>query len=68
VAVVLDSEATLQPNTGYQDTWILIFGLYDRGGTDKGLFWQILASLQRSYKLLTSGNYWYWLGHLDWYE
>lgn len=31
-----------------QDTWILIFWpFYDRGGTDKGLFWQILASLQR---------------------
>lgn len=32
----------------FQDTWILIFWpFYDRGGTDKGLFWQILASLQR---------------------
>lgn len=31
-----------------QDTWTLIFWpFYDRGGTDKGLFWQILASLQR---------------------
>ncbi|KAB8335400.1 nitrate ABC transporter permease [Scytonema tolypothrichoides VB-61278] len=31
-----------------QDTWILIlYPFYDRGGTDKGLFWQILASLQR---------------------
>ncbi|NMG07439.1 nitrate ABC transporter permease [Brasilonema sp. UFV-L1] len=31
-----------------QDTWILIgWPFYDRGGTDKGLFWQILASLQR---------------------
>ncbi|MBD2307396.1 nitrate ABC transporter permease [Chroococcidiopsis sp. FACHB-1243] len=31
-----------------QDTWILIFWpFYDRGGTDKGLFWQIWASLQR---------------------
>jgi bicarbonate transport system permease protein len=31
-----------------QDTWLLIFWpFYDRGGTDKGLFWQILASLQR---------------------
>ena len=31
-----------------KDTWILIFWpFYDRGGTDKGLFWQILASLQR---------------------
>ena len=31
-----------------QDTWTLIFWpFYDRGGSDKGLFWQILASLQR---------------------
>lgn len=31
-----------------KDTWTLIFWpFYDRGGTDKGLFWQILASLQR---------------------
>ncbi|MBA3924407.1 MAG: ABC transporter permease subunit, partial [Nostocaceae cyanobacterium] len=31
-----------------QDTWILIFWpFYDRGGTDKGLFLQIWASLQR---------------------
>lgn len=31
-----------------QDTWILIFWpFYDRGGIDKGLFWQIWASLQR---------------------
>ncbi|HEY9908708.1 MAG TPA: nitrate ABC transporter permease [Thermosynechococcaceae cyanobacterium] len=31
-----------------QDTWILIgWPFYDRGGTDKGLFWQVLASLQR---------------------
>ncbi len=31
-----------------KDTWILIFWpFYDRGGTDKGLFWQILASLRR---------------------
>lgn len=31
-----------------QDTWILIlYPFYDRGGLDKGLFWQILASLQR---------------------
>lgn len=30
------------------DTWILIlYPFYDKGGTDKGLFWQILASLQR---------------------
>ncbi|MFO5527300.1 MAG: nitrate ABC transporter permease, partial [Cuspidothrix sp.] len=31
-----------------QDTWILIlYPFYDKGGTDKGLFWQIWASLQR---------------------
>jgi bicarbonate transport system permease protein len=31
-----------------QDTWILIlYPFYDKGGTDKGLFWQILASLKR---------------------
>ena len=31
-----------------QDTWILIlYPFYDKGGTDKGLFWQIFASLQR---------------------
>jgi bicarbonate transport system permease protein len=31
-----------------QDTWILIFWpFYDNGGLDKGLFWQILASLKR---------------------
>ena len=31
-----------------QDTWVLIFWpFYDRGGIDKGLFWQIWASLQR---------------------
>ncbi len=31
-----------------QDTWILImYPFYDRGGIDKGLFWQVLASLQR---------------------
>ncbi|MBW4605724.1 MAG: nitrate ABC transporter permease [Hassallia sp. WJT32-NPBG1] len=31
-----------------QDTWILIlWPFYDNGGIDKGLFWQILASLKR---------------------
>ncbi len=31
-----------------QDTWVLIlYPFYDRGGTDKGLFWQIFSSLQR---------------------
>ena len=31
-----------------QETWFLIlYPFYDKGGTDKGLFWQIWASLQR---------------------
>ena len=31
-----------------QETWILIgWPFYDRGGIDKGLFWQVWASLQR---------------------
>ncbi|MEB3179750.1 MAG: nitrate ABC transporter permease [Nostocaceae cyanobacterium] len=31
-----------------QDTWLLImYPFYDKGGIDKGLFWQIFASLQR---------------------
>ncbi|MBW4489439.1 MAG: nitrate ABC transporter permease [Trichocoleus desertorum ATA4-8-CV12] len=31
-----------------QDTWILImYPFYDRGGTDVGLFWQLMASLKR---------------------
>lgn len=31
-----------------QDTWILIqYPFYDRGGIDKGLFWQVFASIQR---------------------
>jgi bicarbonate transport system permease protein len=31
-----------------KDTWILIgWPFYDRGGIDKGLFWQVFASLQR---------------------
>lgn len=31
-----------------QDTWILIlYPFYDKGGIDKGLFWQVWASLQR---------------------
>ncbi len=31
-----------------QDTWKLIgWPFYDRGGLDKGLFWQVFASLQR---------------------
>jgi bicarbonate transport system permease protein len=31
-----------------QETWVLIlYPFYDRGGTDKGLFWQVWNSLQR---------------------
>jgi len=31
-----------------QETWILIlYPFYDRGGTDVGLFWQLMASLKR---------------------
>ncbi len=31
-----------------QDTWLLIaYPFYDKGGIDKGLFWQVWASLQR---------------------
>lgn len=31
-----------------QETWILIaYPFYDKGGIDKGLFWQVFASLQR---------------------
>jgi bicarbonate transport system permease protein len=31
-----------------QETWVLIlYPFYDRGGTDKGLFWQVFSSLQR---------------------
>ncbi|KRH96210.1 nitrate ABC transporter permease [Cylindrospermopsis sp. CR12] len=31
-----------------QDTWqLIIYPFYDRGGIDKGLFWQVFASLQR---------------------
>jgi bicarbonate transport system permease protein len=31
-----------------QETWILIlYPFYDKGGTDKGLFWQVLESLKR---------------------
>jgi nitrate/nitrite transport system permease protein len=36
------------PLTVLNDTWELIIDpFFDNGGTDKGLFWQILASLQR---------------------
>jgi bicarbonate transport system permease protein len=31
-----------------RETWkLILYPFYDRGGTDKGLFWQIFASLQR---------------------
>lgn len=36
------------PSQVITDTWALIIDpFYDNGGTDKGLFWQIAASLQR---------------------
>ncbi|WP_013323926.1 nitrate ABC transporter permease [Gloeothece verrucosa] len=37
------------PLTVLKETWnpLIINPFYDNGGTDKGLFWQILASLQR---------------------
>ncbi len=36
------------PITTLEETWELIINpFFDNGGTDKGLFWQILASLQR---------------------
>jgi bicarbonate transport system permease protein len=36
------------PTRVIQETWILIlYPFYDRGGTDKGLFWQVFFSLQR---------------------
>ncbi|MBC7823083.1 MAG: nitrate ABC transporter permease [Candidatus Parcubacteria bacterium] len=32
-----------------QETWmpLIAYPFYDRGGTDKGLFWQVMSSLQR---------------------
>ena len=36
------------PTKVLSDTWdLIIHPFYDNGGTDKGLFWQILASLRR---------------------
>jgi nitrate/nitrite transport system permease protein len=37
------------PLTVLKDTWnpLIVNPFYDNGGTDKGLFWQLLASLQR---------------------
>jgi nitrate/nitrite transport system permease protein len=45
----LSPTATLPgPIAVIRDTWDLIIDpFFDNGGTDKGLFWQILASLQR---------------------
>ena len=42
-------ESTLPgPIKAVQESWNLIINpFFDNGGTDKGLFWQILASLQR---------------------
>lgn len=47
--LTLTPNATLPgPLQVLQDTWPLIIDpFFDNGGTDKGLFWQILASLQR---------------------
>lgn len=37
------------PLTVLKDTWdpLIVNPFYDNGGTDKGLFWQLIASLQR---------------------
>jgi len=45
----ISPDATLPgPIQVVSETWELIINpFFDRGGTDKGLFWQILASLQR---------------------
>lgn len=47
--LTLSPTATLPgPIRVLQETWPLIIDpFFDNGGTDKGLFWQILASLQR---------------------
>jgi nitrate/nitrite transport system permease protein len=44
-----DTPTLPSPSTVLKDTWnpLLINPFFDNGGTDKGLFWQILASLQR---------------------
>lgn len=44
----MNNEPLPSPLTVLNDTWELIIDpFFDNGGTDKGLFWQILASLQR---------------------
>ena len=47
--LTMSPDSTLpSPIKVIQETWILIgYPFYDRGDTDKGLFWQIFASLQR---------------------
>ena len=48
VAVSFPGATLPGPIQVVQDTWTLIlYPFYDRGGTDKGLFWQVFASLQR---------------------
>jgi len=66
-AVFLDSGTTLPGTQVIQDTWILIFWPFDRGGRQRFVLADLGQSTAGSYKLLTS-NHWYWLGHLDWYE
>lgn len=42
------SSSLPSPATVVSDTWeLIIHPLYDNGGVDKGLFWHLLASLQR---------------------
>jgi nitrate/nitrite transport system permease protein len=44
----MSNEPLPSPLTVLNDTWELIIDpFFDNGGTDKGLFWQILASLRR---------------------
>lgn len=44
----MNDEPLPSPLTVLNDTWELIVDpFFDNGGTDKGLFWQILASLRR---------------------
>lgn len=48
VACSGDSATLPSPTKVLADTWELIINpFFDNGGTDKGLFWQIIASLQR---------------------
>ena len=42
------SSSLPSPKTVVTDTWeLIVHPLYDNGGIDKGLFWHLLASLQR---------------------